>query len=435
MRIRLSAFSERLRGSLFAVPMLFVGLGIVLGQLGLMFDRIIDSGTTSLPFALTSTVASARVVLSTIAAATITVAGIAFSVSLLTIQLASSQYSPRVVSGLFRDPFNKRVIGVVIGTFTYCLVVLRSVRSALDEEGQPVIPNISVLVAVILGITAILVIVAFINHNAHVMDISEILAIVTADTVEAVPHQWTNTHFAPSEHPAPEILPAGDGHRITFDCDGWIQLVDPEALLHTVPEGGTVRFDTAVGRYVIPGSPLCTIWPVPDDLEDAARTARSATHVGETRTLRQDARYGLRQLVDVALRALSPGVNDPTTAQDAIFHIGSVVKTFLTHPPADVDVGRDGRRLVLAQVKGHADLLALAYDEIRLAAAPHPTVCIYVLESIHLVGQSLADDVDPDVVARLHDHARLVVQECERSDHAPHDLERVRRVFTHHFGH
>ena len=154
--------------------MLGVVFAIAAGFIGLAVDRRLDQDR-ELPLGLTSTVDSARAVLSTIAGATITFAGIAFSVSLLIIQLASSQYSPRVVHTLFRDPFNRRVMGLVVGTFTYCVIVLRSVRSPFEQGGEPVIPNLSVAVAVVLGIATILAIVAFINHSAHSMDVSEIL--------------------------------------------------------------------------------------------------------------------------------------------------------------------------------------------------------------------------------------------------------------------
>ena len=146
-----------------------------LGVASLAVDRHVDTTLADLPLGFTSTVESARTLLGVIAGATISFAGIAFSVSLLIIQLASSQYSPRVVHTLFRDPYNKRVMALVVGTFTYCVVVLRSVRSALEQGGDPVVPNISVAIAVVLGIATILAIVAFINHSAHAMDVSEIL--------------------------------------------------------------------------------------------------------------------------------------------------------------------------------------------------------------------------------------------------------------------
>ena len=178
--MRLSSIAERFRASLFLVPLIAVVTAIAVAAVSLVVDQRIDSGSTQLPLGLTSTVDSARALLSTVAGATITFAAIAFSISVLIIQQASNQYSPRVVHTLFRDPFNKRVMGLVVGTFTYCLIVLRSVRTALEEGGAPIIPNVSVAIAVVLGVTTILAIVAFINHSAHSMDISEILARVRA---------------------------------------------------------------------------------------------------------------------------------------------------------------------------------------------------------------------------------------------------------------
>src|SRR5665811_422850 len=175
MTLRRSAFVERTRASLFFIPMLAVVAAVIVAATAIALDSRIDQNGSDLPLGFTSTVASARALLGTVAGATITFAAIAFSVSLLIIQQASSQYSPRVVHTLFRDPFNRRVMGLVVGTFTYCLLTLRSVRSSLEKGGDPVIPNLSVAIGVILGIITILAIVAFINHSAHSMDISTIL--------------------------------------------------------------------------------------------------------------------------------------------------------------------------------------------------------------------------------------------------------------------
>ena len=351
MTLGFSAFVERVRGSLFVVPMLFVVGGVVAGLLGIEADRRLEVDVGSLPLGFTSTVQSARAVLSTVAGATITVAGIAFSVSLLTIQLASSQYSPRVVSGLFRDPFNKRVIGMVVGTFAYCLVVLRSVRSAVEQQGHAVVPNLSVGVGVLLGIASILAVIAFINHNAHAMDISEILDGVTNDAIAAVERDWTVDLPDVTSRLAAGPAPPGAGCCITLERNGWVQLLDHQQLLELAPEGGAVRLETGVGRYAIVGAPLCTIWPAPEqsEFDDVERRARRAVHVGVTRTLQQDVSYGIRQLVDVALKALSPGINDPTTAQDAIFHLAAVLRTMLDAPPPRAEIEAEGRRLLLEQ--------------------------------------------------------------------------------------
>jgi len=328
MRLQGSAWLERFRASLFFVPMLAVFGSITLGFASLALDRHIDMSGTDLPFGFTSTVNSARALLSTIAAATMAFAGIAFSVSLLIIQLASSQYSPRVVHTLFRDPYNKRVMALVVGTFTYCIIVLRSVRSPLEQSGDAVIPNVSVAVAVVLGITTILAIVAFINHSAHAMDVSEILERIRHEAVAHVKREWSPSEAgtqAAADGQQPTASTDGmSSFVIRFDRSGWLQQLDADALLECVPQGGVMRLVTYPGRYVIEGTPLCTLTPRPDDEDAVARHVCTSVVVGATRTMQQDTSYGLRQLADIALKALSPGIKDPTTAQDAIFYSAAV---------------------------------------------------------------------------------------------------------------
>lgn len=274
MRLRLGALNERLRSSLFFVPMTSVLAALVLGLLGLAVDSRIGPGGANLPLGLTSTVQSARTLRSTIASATITFAGIAFSISLLIIQLASSQYSPRIVHTLFRDPFNKRVMALVVGTFTYCLIVLRSVRSALDQSGTPVIPNLSVAVAVVLGIATILAVVAFINHSAQAMDISEILERVRRESVDHARHEWSLAE--PGPRPTdPVEAPVPPDCVIRFDRSGWVQHFDADALLRQVPESGIIRLETHEDRYAIAGVPLCSISPAPADVEETTRKSWS----------------------------------------------------------------------------------------------------------------------------------------------------------------
>ncbi len=255
MRLRLSSAAERIRASLFFVPMLGVVLAIALAAVSITVDSRLDQ-SAQLPLGLTSTVESARALLSTIAGATITFAAIAFSVSLLIIQQASSQYSPRVVHTLYRDRFNKRVMGLVVGTFTYNLVVLRSVRTALDANGQPVIPNVSVAIALVLGIVTILAMVGFINHSAHSMDISEILESVRAETVALVRRDWTVSHAGCGRREVPDA-PDGLAWTALFDHSGWVQEMDVGELLACAPEGETIWVQTYPGRYAIQGTPLC----------------------------------------------------------------------------------------------------------------------------------------------------------------------------------
>jgi uncharacterized membrane protein len=434
MAMKLSSVLERLRDSLFFVPMVYVVGGLLLGVLGVEVDRQIVDTNRELPFGLTSTVDSARAVLQTVGSATITFAGIAFSISLLVIQLASSQYSPRVVHGLLRDPFTKRVMGTVVGTFTYCLVVLRAVRGPLEESGDPVIPNVSVGLAVLLGVVAIMAIIAFIDHSAHSMDVSRILSRATGDAASAARRLWAEEPAAGSD-PSELPEPGTDALVITHVADGWVKDIRFDAVLATAPPGGTVRLETEIGRYAVAGTPLCTVWPTPDDQDEACRRAREAMVTGRSRTVERDVGYGVRQLADVALRALSPGINDPTTAQDAIFHLGSVLHELLIrHPPRLVSHDDEDRTLLRPERQGHVDVIGVAFDEVRLAATGMPTVCIYLLEVLHLLRDSLPDG--PSTLARdeIRRQAALIRASVDHADLGAHDADRIRRAHDRRFG-
>ncbi len=428
MNLRLSSLVERIRSSLFFVPMLAVIAAAALGVAVLAIDRHVDTTLAELPPGFTSTVESARTLLGVIAGATISFAGIAFSVSLLVIQLASSQYTPRVVHTLFRDPFNKRVMALVVGTFTYCIVVLRSVRSALDSGGAPVIPNISVAVAVVLGISTILAIVAFINHSAHTMDVSEILDRIRRETIDQIGAEWKSSELdgVTDEIPPPSPEPTT---VVRADRSGWIQQIDTAALIECLPDRTTARVETYAGRYALEHSRLIAISPA-IDVAHLEPVMRAAFVIGETRTMQQDVTYGLRQIVDVAVKALSPGINDPTTAQDAIHHTAAVLSELLRHDPPPAVIIDGDRHVVMAQQPSHTQLIRIAFDETRRAAATHPTVCLYLLDTLESLIESLDAGRFAPRTTELHRQARLVAEGCGRGTPLEEDIKSVNDAYT-----
>lgn len=431
MIIRLRSLQEKLKSSLFYTPMVLTMVGLGLGQLLLW----VDGQVTDLPTGLTATVDSARAVLGVIAGATIAFAGIAFSVSLLLISLSSSQYSPRVVHGLFRDPFNKRVMGVVIGTFTYCLVVLRAVRSPLEDGGTAVIPSLSIAMAVLLGIMTLLAIVGFISHAAHAMDISKILHGVTQAAIAEVSDQLGEERNADAAgEETIEAIAPNDAFVVAFERHGWIQQIDRNALVKALEPDTTMWMLAVAGRYAITGTPLCRIAPTPSDPELLERRVHDAIAIGRTRTAQDDATYGVRQLADVALKALSPGINDPTTAQDAMFHLGALVRELLVRAvPARRVSGSDGRQLLMSQAFTHAEVVGLAFDEIRLASAAMPTVQIYLLEILRLLMTSIDPIASREAIDALRTQADLVVEVSEMADLPEFDHERVRSAHRRRF--
>ena len=427
--LRSAALVERLGSSLFFVPTLCVLIGAGLGLAMVEVDAALTDGAR-IPFVLTTTVDGSREILSTVAQATITFAAVAFSISLLIFQLASTQYSPRVVGTLFRDPFNRRVMGFVVGTFTYCLMVLRAVRGAIDDEGEAVIPNLSVSLAVVLGVLTILAVIAFIDHSAHTIEISTILYRVKAETMEQLEERSPTT--GRSEDP-PVVLPSGPGFTVRFTRGGWVQQMDGEALLELVPQGSTVRLDIAPGRYAVIGTPLCTIWPSPPAGQELAEKVQETMVIGRVRTLQDDVGYGVRQLADVALKALSTGVNDPTTAQDAIFHMTGVLRELLVHDLPPLVQRLDDKRLIRRHRPSYEDLVSLAYDELRRQAASMPTVSVYLLESLHLLHEVLTAAGLPERAVLLEAQAALIVEGAKAAGGLPADLAAVEAAYRSRF--
>ena len=434
VRLRLSAFAERLRASLFVVPMIAVFLAAGAGLATIAVDAGAEEPADSLPLVVLSTVESARAVLSTIAGATIAFAGVAFSITLLTIQRASSQYSPRIVHTVFRDPFNRRVMALVVGTFTYCVIVLRSVRSPLESGGEAVVPNLSVAVAVVAGITTILAVVAFINHNAHAMNISEVLDRVRNDAVAHIRRTRPSGGGGPEAASAlpDDVLPPEV--PIRFDRSGWVQQIDDDALLACLPDDHALRLSTYPGHHAVEGTVLATVPRSLAGCDGIEEHVRAAVVTGNTRTMQQDVSYGLRQLADVALRALSPAVNDPATAQDAMYHATTILAELLHRDaPALAKPGPRGTWLLLPGRPSHSELVGLTFDEVRRAAAGQPSVCVHLLEALSALRESLASDGLTDRCPPLVAQADLVLAGAEAADLLPADLLAVRRAHAERF--
>lgn len=419
--------ADALRANYFVLPALAVALAFVAGRLvaGVDIGSWVGDGTVD----------SARAVLSTVASATITFASISFSVSLLIMQQGSSQFSPRVLHALMRDPFNRRVIAFVLATFTYCLVVLQQVRGPLGDDGEEVVPHFAVVIGLVAGIGAVLAVVAAINHTAHKMDVSQILAGIVQEAQRAAASP-RRERLRPL--PAPAHPPVGCSRTVvSFADDGWVRQVERGALLDAVAPGAVVRLETDVGRYATHSTALCTIWPaVPEErLDDVTDRARRAAQLGPTRTMSEDGAYAVRQLVDVALKALSPGVNDPTTAQDAIAHLGTVLADRITSPPIPTAYADgEGRQLLAPHAVSDGALAELALAELRGAAADKPTVCIYLMEMITAVVEAATAHGAADRVRPLLEQAQLLRAQAEAAGGLDHDRDRIDqacgRLFT-----
>ncbi|HEV2811571.1 MAG TPA: DUF2254 domain-containing protein [Acidimicrobiales bacterium] len=423
MLVRLRVLFESFRDSLFFLPALFVLAAVAVAQGMLAVDNRIS--LDSVPTFLRFTVDSARELLSTVAGATITVTGVVFALTALSVQLASSQFSPRVVRGFLRDRFAQTAIGFMAATFTYSLVVLRAVRTP-DGDASSVVPNLSSALALVLAVGVVIAILAYVDHTAQSLQATQLIGRITRSTVGLVAKRFPDLGEGEEQPPSPPA-PATPGRRVDTPRSGWLQQVSESDLLDALPPGATVRVEVRVGSFVHAGRRLCTLWAEDQPGgEDPDKEIVKALAVGRVRTMQQDVAFGIRQLVDVALRALSAGVNDATTAYECIVHLGEVVFEILRRdlPPA-VRHGEDGRCVLRPSEFTHDDYVGRAFDQIRTNAVSMPDL---ILRTLGSVATELEDRGLGDRIAPLARQARLVVAGATAQDALPEDLALVHQA-------
>lgn len=375
------------------------------------------------PLVLSVTITGARAIATTVAGATITVAAIVFSITALSTQMAASQYSPRTVGDFFDDPFQQMIIGLVVGTFTYSLVILAGLGDVLDSMVEAS-PSLAVTLDIIFGVLSVIGIVAFINHSLRRMQIDSVVRRIADRTLDSMRRDLSQ----PTETDVTETPPpAGETHDVIARRTGWVTKIDTESLLESLPDSTAVRVGVRVGEAVSEGDQIATIWSEdPDGAEAAGSAVRSSIRLAAQRSITTDPSFGVRQLVDIALRALSPGVNDPTTAVDVLHHLKIPIReVLLSDAPKRVFVSDKGRRVYLAETPSRTDYVHTAFAEIRLAAGNQ----LSVIEALVEVLQDLASELRAaDLMSRataVEEELGLTIEMARRSGLPDSDLERV----------
>lgn len=315
----LASLWERLRTNFWFLPALLVAAAVALSLLLLELDSRIEADVTS-NFYLVYTFGAegARAVLSAIASSMITVAGLTFSVTMLTLQLASSQFGPRLLRNFMRDRGNQIVLGSFIATFVYCLLVLRTVRGG---NGSTFVPHLSVAFGVLLAIASLAVLIYFIHHVANSIRIETQLAQLAAEVAKAIDALYPQElGREPAQKPDRPKTPAPPDFQTRRRCigsqqAGYVQSVDAPTLMRAATKYALiVRVETRPGAFMVPDDPLLSVYPAERVDEDIAKELADAVIIGPERTPDQDLEFSIRRIVEIAQRALSPGTNDPTTA-------------------------------------------------------------------------------------------------------------------------
>lgn len=347
---------SRLRDRFWVVPLLCAAIATGMGLgLSALDDRLDTSFTV--PFLFTGGPEGARAVLSAIITSMISFTGLVFSITIVVLSLTSSQFSPRVLRTFLRDWVIQISLGVFVATFVYALVALRAVRGT--SQVDPFVPQLSITAAFGFVLASVVVFLGYIHHIAQSIRAVTIITTIAKDTRALLERQFP----ADAESVPPRPLPAIEGSRISVDEPGVVQQIDDQALLQLAEEhSATICLLRSLGEFVPAGAALLEIYG--EDMPDE-QALRAAVHLGNERSLDEDVGFGLRQLVDIAERALSPGVNDPTTAVQVIDQLHDLLRRLATRalPPRQT-VTHDGRLALYVPQPAFADYLTLAVDEI-----------------------------------------------------------------------
>lgn len=362
---------DRLRTSFWFLPSLMAGAAVALSFAMLEIDaRLGATIVRNVGWLYRFGPEGARTLLSSIATSMITVAGLTFSITMVTLQLATSQFGPRLLRNIIRDRGNQVVLGTFVATFLYCLLVLRTVRGT---DGSSFVPHLSAAVGVVLAVISIAVLIYFIHHVASTIRIESLLAALASEARASIERLYPepigrNPHGEARPAPAHVRVPDFDldARRICGDEGGYVQAIDADELVRVAREFDiVVRIDAPPGRFVDARTPLLTAVPAAKVSERCASRLVSAVVVGLDRTPVQDLEYAIRRLVEVGQRAMSPGMNDPTTA---LYCIDRLVEAFEVlagrEPPSPLRLDEDGRLRVVAEPGDAGDLACRSFAAI-----------------------------------------------------------------------
>jgi uncharacterized membrane protein len=425
------------RESLFVLPALIVAAGIAAAETAALIDRSVPAGLLP-PLTLNMSSNAAVWLLSVVAGATITTAGVVFSLTVVSLQLASSQFSPRVMRSFIRDRLSQCVVGLLVATFVYCVLILRHVSG---EPSAPA-PPLSMTLAVVLTVVTVLLIIAHLNHLAHRLQVGQVVRAVAREGREVTEAVLARSR---SEASAGTVAhrPVGKPFVVHAPRDGWITQANSAGILAAIPPNTLVRLETRTGAYIHQGEALATVWPVPAHPARTARRLKAMVAVSDTRTMQEDIDFSIRQLVDVGLRALSPAINDPNTAVEVILRLGSLLRRLLTADlPPEALKGPGGRILLRPWELNHTEYLNHAFDQLREAAPAQPQVAAALLRTLRMLIHHVQDTGRPehteplrlqlarlleaiDAIPGLHPADRqylhaLSADETDPADHAAH---------------
>ncbi|YCM43666.1 DUF2254 domain-containing protein [Verrucomicrobiaceae bacterium 227] len=428
MKTLLTHVSEKLRASAWSIPTALAVAAILLAQGLLQVDHAMTWRTHYwISWIEISSPEGARTLLATIATSMLAIAGVSFSSIMVTMTLASQQFGPRLLRNFIKDKFSQTVLGMHLATFIYCLFILRGVRTT---EELPFVPQLSTLTALVLGIVCLGLFIRFVHHIITEIQVERVASDAYQVLEESITSVFPDVDSDPQEYRVEENEP--EGWQIIAGKTGYVQAINFEKLIEIAAEYEAVLMTEAkAGQFISKGKAIIRViaGPSPDDAPTALiADIQNSFLTGSVRTSEQDFEYGIRQLVEVALRALSPGINDPFTAMNCIDYLGAGLQSAFTRPlPPSIHRDDDGNIRLFSWTNSYRSLVETALNQIRQAARDRCDVSCRLLE---MLAETAKVSEREEQQLALMEQARLINLNTLPALFNDHDCDAISSRFT-----
>jgi uncharacterized membrane protein len=407
LQFRRAAYN--LRGGFLVRPL---AIALSLGGLGTLLSGLeefvpaLGGWNPPLVFRAVSDPQVAQIILAGIAGSTMTVVSIVFAILLMTLTLASMQFSPRIIVSFVQDSFTQWTLGIFLGTFLYCMAAL----PAAHLTPYPFTPVLTVWGAMLLAVVCVGLLLFFIYHISHAISVSHMVDKIAAETVTVIeetmpwPHNHKRSDSSAADRPVWES-------SVKSDMSGYIRFVDKRRLLQLAKfHRVKMKVLRRVGNFVPAGVPLLMVTHEDRLTADGSRELLAAFDIGPARTLQQDVEFGVLQIVDIALKAISPAVNDPTTAISCIDQLSRIMIRFASREEAeDALYDPPGTVRVVIPWVTFGSLLESAFEQIRMYSKSDVAVSMRLLRALGDIASTTKDAEYRELLAEL---AKRVAAGC-----------------------
>lgn len=417
--VKLSKIWDSLHSSYWFVPTIFALTAIALAFTMLWLDRQGYYGSfEKWGWIYTGGANGAREVLSSVSSSTIGIAATAFSITIVALQLASSNFGPRLLRNFMQDTGNQIVLGTFIGTFIYSLLVLRTIRGDGDDYDS-FVPQLAVTVGLVLAIASIGVLIYFIHHASTIIQVSHVISETSVDLDRAIDRLFPEKlgRGASQTRSEEENIPAdfdANTYGVKAKGSGYLQAIDDQELMKLACKHDLIlHLNYRPGKFVVKGNELMMVYPRKRVTRQLLKELHKAFILGKERTEQQDVEFPIEQLVEIALRAISPAVNDPFTAIRCIDRLSAGLSHLAQRDfPSSYRYDDQSNLRVIAERVTFAGLVDTAFNQIRQYGKSDVAVTIHLLEAIATVASFMPTLQERATLLR---HAEMIRRDSQQA--------------------